>query len=88
MISVRLDPPLETIIRVARHFAVDSEEDIEWMIEFMGAEHDWWVDSVYMDQDWIDAEVSTWDLLTRLPGDDPNRLPVDHPRPRFEALTP
>lgn len=71
-----------------QHFAVEAEEDIEWMIGFMEGENDWFVESVFLDQAWVDAEVLIYDLMTKLNPDNPNGLPADYPAPRFEILSP
>jgi hypothetical protein len=54
----------------------------------MQGSNDWFVDSVYLDQNWIDAEVKIWDLMKDLDPDNPNVLNADAPTPRFEALQP
>jgi hypothetical protein len=46
------------------------------------------VDSVYLDQDWVDAETKIWDFMTELPSENPNSLPKDFPKPRFEIVAP
>ena len=69
-----------------QHFAVEAEEDVEWMVEFMQGENDWFVDTVYLDQDWVDAEVEIWELMKTLHEDNPNKLAEDAPSPRFETL--
>ena len=69
-----------------QHFAVEDEADIEWMIEFMQGENDWFVESVYLDQEWVDAEVQVWELMKTLHEDNPNRLPAEIPTPRFEVV--
>ncbi len=71
-----------------QHFAVESEEDVEWMAEFMSGDNDWFVDSVYLDQDWIDAEIKIWELMKTLHPDNANVLPADAPSPRFEVIEP
>ena len=58
------------------------------MIEFMQGENDWFVDTVYMDQDWVDAEVLVWELMKDLHPDNPNLLPDDIPSPRFDIVAP
>jgi hypothetical protein len=69
-----------------QHFAVEDQADIDWMIEFMQGENDWFVDNVYLDQDWVDAEVQVWELMKTLHEDNPNRLPAEIPEPRFEVV--
>jgi len=79
----------EEVIRTyPQHFAVEADEDVEWMIEFMDGESDWFVESVYLDADWVEAEVQIYELMTVLHPDNPNGLPADYPAPRFEVLAP
>lgn len=78
---------VEDIVRAyPQHFAVEEEEDVAYMVEFMQGDNDWFVDTVYLDQDWIDAEVKIWELMKTLDPDNPNVLNADAPSPRFEAL--
>ncbi|MGI9597238.1 MAG: ABC transporter substrate-binding protein [Acidimicrobiales bacterium] len=70
-----------------QHFAVEEQEDVDWMIEFMQGENDWFVESVYLDQEWVDAEIKVWELMQSLPEENPNSLPADAPTPRFEVLS-
>jgi hypothetical protein len=78
----------EIIALYPQHFAVEAEEDIAWMIEFMDGESDWFVESVYLDDAWVEAEVQIYELMTSLHPDNPNGLPADYPQPRFEVLAP
>jgi hypothetical protein len=72
-----------------QHFAVESEEDIEWMTGFMEGDNDWFVESVYLDsEEWIANETAIYDFMTELDPENPNVLPADYPAPRFELLTP
>lgn len=80
---------VEEIVTVyPQHFAVEEDEDVEWMIEFMQGDNDWFVDSVYLDQEWVDAEIQIWELMKTLTEDNPNVLAADAPTPRFEILGP
>lgn len=79
----------EIIQAYPQHFAIESQADIDWLIKFMEKpENDWFVDSVYMDQAWIDAELRLYDFMTKLPSDNPNHLDPGYAVPRFEALSP
>ena len=71
-----------------QHFSVESPEDTQWMIEFMDGESDWFVESVYLDDAWVQAEVAVYDLMTKLDPDNPNVLPADYAMPRFESVAP
>ena len=70
------------------HFAVTDEADIAFTTEFMQGDNDWFVESVYLDQDWIDAEVLIYELMVKLHPDNPNGLPADYAQPRFEVIEP
>ncbi len=77
----------EEVIRTyPQHFAVEADEDVEWMIEFMAGESDWFVESVYLDEAWVEAEVLIYDLMTKLDPENPNSLPADYPAPRFDII--
>lgn len=78
----------EIIQLYPQHFAVEAEEDVQWMIDFMSGESDWFVESVYLDEAWVEAEVLIYDLMTKLDPENPNGLPADYPAPRFEVLAP
>jgi len=77
----------EEVIRTyPQHFAVEADEDVEWMIGFMEGASDWFVESVYLDDAWVEAEVLIYDLMTQLDPENPNSLPSDYPAPRFEVI--
>lgn len=79
----------ETIRRYPQHFAVESQEDIDYMIKFMEGDNDWFVDSPFLEsQEWIDSETAIWDLMKNLHPDNANFLAEDAPKPRFEVLKP
>ena len=44
------------------HFAVETDEQIAWIQGYV-AEHDWFVESVYLTQDWIDSESELFGML-------------------------
>lgn len=78
---------VEDIVRAyPQHFAVEDDADVDFMVEFMQGENDWFVDTVYLDQDWVDAEVEIWELMKTLDPENPNVLNSDAPTPRFEVL--
>lgn len=66
-----------------QHFSVETEEDIEWMIEFMSGENDWFADTVYMDEAWIEEEKKFYDYMIEA-----DWMTEETVIPRFEALTP
>ena len=80
------DNKREIVSLYLQHFAVETEEDIDWMIDFMEREEgeaDWFTDTVYMDQAWIDEEVKFYDLMK-----ESGWMNRDAEIPQFEALTP
>ena len=52
----------DIIASYPEHFAVESDEQISWMQEYL-AGHDWFVSSVYLDQAWIDSESELFGFL-------------------------
>jgi hypothetical protein len=78
----------ETVRRYPQHFAVESEEDIAFITEFISGDNDWFVDDVFLDAEWIEAETAIWNLMKNLHPDNANHLPQDAPTPEFVALDP
>ena len=77
----------ETIAKYPQHFSVESDDDIAYITDFItGDDRDWFVDTVFLDQEWIDAETQVWSLMHDLDPDNVNYLAEDAPTPRFEAL--
>ena len=78
----------EEIIRsYPQHFAVEEEEDVQWIIDFMAVPgNDWFVESVYLTDEWIEAERKIWDFMTNLNPDNDNYLEPGFEQPRFEAV--
>jgi ABC-type nitrate/sulfonate/bicarbonate transport system substrate-binding protein len=64
-----------------QHFSVESDEDITAMQAYLAA-HDWFVDSVYLDETWIEQEIGLYDVMKST-----GFMEADAPVPRFEALT-
>lgn len=71
-----------------QHFSVEAEEDIQFIQDFMAGPSDWFVQDVYLNEEWIEAEVKVYDFMTNLVDENPNSLPDDYPMPRFEAVPP
>ncbi|MPZ94981.1 MAG: hypothetical protein GEU96_08720 [Propionibacteriales bacterium] len=79
----------ETVQKYPQHFSVESEEDIDYMIEFVSGDNDWFVDSPFLESDeWITTEIAIWDLMKHLDPDNANYLKEDAPTPEFVALSP
>lgn len=73
----------EIIETYPQHFAVEDPADVDYMIQYMSGPNDWFVDTVYMNQEWIDEEVKFYDYMKS--GD---WMSEDAPTPRFEVITP
>jgi hypothetical protein len=69
-----------------QHFAVELDEDVAFMQEFMAGENDWFVDSVYLTEDWVEAERAIWDFQVSLNPDNPNVLEAGFEQPRIEVI--
>lgn len=65
-----------------QHFSVESADDITAMQAYLAA-HDWFADTVYLDQAWIDTEIGLYDSMKST-----GFMDKDAPLPRFEALKP
>lgn len=78
----------ETVRRYPQHFAVETDEDIAFITDFVSGENDWFVDDVFLDQGWIESETAIWSLMKNLHPDNANYLPPDAPTPDFVALEP
>lgn len=72
----------EIISTYPQHFAVEDEADVEYMQEYLAA-HDWFVDTVYLDDDWITNETGLYDLMKET-----GFMEEDAPTPRFEVVAP
>jgi len=82
------DPEIqaEIIATYPQHFAVEEEDDIAYIQEFMAGENDWFVDSVYFTEEWVEAERAIWDFMVDLHPDNQNKLEEGFPQPRFEVV--
>jgi ABC-type nitrate/sulfonate/bicarbonate transport system substrate-binding protein len=65
------------------HFAVETEPDTEWVIDYMSGDDDFFVDSVYMDQEWVDRETQLYDDMR-----ESGWMEQNTQIPRFEVLPP
>ena len=70
----------ETIIRdYPHHFNVEGDAEVGWIVDYLQA-HDWNVDSVFFDEDWVAGEQAFIQSLK-----DTGFLAADLPQTRFEA---
>lgn len=87
-IEMWIEQKTETVKKYPQHFAVESEEDIAYITDFVSGDNDWFVESVFLDEEWIESETAIWDLMKGLHPDNANYLAADAPTPRFVALAP
>jgi len=73
----------EIISIYPQHFAVEDEADISFTIDYMSGENDWFVDTVYLDQAWVDEEVKFYDYMKQ-----GGWMAEDAATPRFEVIEP
>ena len=52
----------EIIASYPQHFAVETDEQIQFMQDWL-AEHDWFVSTVYIDEEWIEATLPMFDVM-------------------------
>jgi ABC-type nitrate/sulfonate/bicarbonate transport system substrate-binding protein len=53
----------DTIIEsYPQHFAVETDEEIRFMKDYL-AEHDWFVESIYLDDEWVETESQLFQML-------------------------
>lgn len=72
----------DIIASYPQHFAVEGDEQVQFMQDWLSA-HDWFVTSVYLDQEWLDAELPMFDIMR-----ENGFMEEDEENPRFEILTP
>ncbi|MGH8869231.1 MAG: ABC transporter substrate-binding protein [Actinomycetes bacterium] len=72
----------EIIRTFPQHFAVEKEADVEAMTRYI-EENDWFVDSVYLDDAWIERETGLYDSMKSN-----GFMDEDAPVPRFEVVKP
>ena len=72
----------EIIEAYPQDFAAQNEQDIAWIKDFL-SENDWFTDSVYLDQKWVDEEKKVFDLLRET-----GFMPEDQEDPEFAEIKP
>jgi ABC-type nitrate/sulfonate/bicarbonate transport system substrate-binding protein len=83
------DPEIQADIidTYPQHFAVEEDEDIAFIQEYMAGDGNWFVDSVYLEsQEWIDSEQAVWDFMSNLNPENQNYLDPDFDRPEFIVI--
>jgi hypothetical protein len=53
---------------------VETPEEIQFIKDYM-AEHDWFVETVYLDQGWVDTEASIFPMLAEAGLSDSDETP-------------
>jgi hypothetical protein len=76
----------EIIETYPQHFAVEEPEDVAFIQEYMAGPNDWFVDSVYFTDEWVEAEQAIWDLQTELNPENDNYVEPGFDKPRFEVM--
>jgi ABC-type nitrate/sulfonate/bicarbonate transport system substrate-binding protein len=70
----------DTIIEsYPQHFAVESAEEIQFMKDYLSA-HDWFVETVYLDDAWVETESSIFPMLSEA------GLSESDEAPRFDVV--
>jgi ABC-type nitrate/sulfonate/bicarbonate transport system substrate-binding protein len=70
----------DTIIEsYPQHFAVETPEEIQFIKDYM-AEHDWFVETVYLDDEWVATESSIFPMLAEA------GLSDSEESPRFDVV--
>lgn len=52
----------DIIASYPQHFAVQNDDEIAWMQDYL-ANNDWFVEDIYLTQEWIDSESELFDML-------------------------
>jgi ABC-type nitrate/sulfonate/bicarbonate transport system substrate-binding protein len=76
----------EIIETYPQHFAVELPEDVAFIQDYMAGPNDWFVDSVYFTDEWVEAEQAIWDFQTGLNADNDNRIEEGFDAPRFDVV--
>ena len=73
----------EIIDTYPQHFAVKNDEEAKWMKAYFKNSFDWFVDSPYLTQEWIDKEKGIFQLLK-----DAGVVNPDQPDPEMVVINP
>jgi ABC-type nitrate/sulfonate/bicarbonate transport system substrate-binding protein len=66
-----------------QHFGVETEEDIEWIVDYVEGPNDWFADTAYMSEAWIAEETKIYDYMI-----ESGLMDAGTAIPRFEAVSP
>ena len=73
----------EIIETYPQHFAAESPEDIAFIQDWLDTRYDWFEDTVYIDDQWVEGETQIFDLMK-----ENGYLPEDAEPPTFETIAP
>lgn len=59
------DHRAEIIARYPEQFGVTQEGDVEFLIDYFENQNDWYADTVYLDDEWINGEKKVFDLMKK-----------------------
>jgi ABC-type nitrate/sulfonate/bicarbonate transport system substrate-binding protein len=72
----------EIIRTYPQHFAVEEPADVDFAVKYM-QEHDFFTDTVYLDEEWVKNETNVYDLMKET-----GWMEEDAEEPRFEIVEP
>jgi ABC-type nitrate/sulfonate/bicarbonate transport system substrate-binding protein len=72
----------EIIATYPQHFAVETPEEIAFITDWLN-KHDWFVSSVYLDEEWVKNESKLFDLMR-----DTGYMAEDQENPKFKIISP
>jgi ABC-type nitrate/sulfonate/bicarbonate transport system substrate-binding protein len=72
----------EIIATYPQHFAVETPEEIAFITDWLN-KHDWFVSSVYLDEEWVKNESKLFDLMR-----DTGYMAEDEENPTFKIVRP
>lgn len=72
----------EIIASYPQHFAVETEDEIQFMTDYLNA-HDWFVTDVYLSDDWVERETELFDLMRQT-----GFMDEDEQNPEFDVISP
>lgn len=73
----------EIVSTYPQHFAVENETGIQYITEYLQSEHDYYADSMYLNEEWIENELTIYDLMK-----EHGRMEEDAEIPEFVVVEP
>lgn len=59
------DHKAEIIARYPEQFGVTQPGDVEWLLDYFENKNDWYAESVYLDEEWVNGERKVFDLMKK-----------------------